>query len=155
MTDDQRANPRAADATPRDPLSMDTDNTPEGRIYGDTVEGGPIADVREGQIVVDALGVEIGKVDMVRMGDPTAATTRGQEPQDQDTWLDIFARAFGGESDLPESIRNDLVRVGFIRVDGKGPDLFDTDYAVSARQIASVTGDRVTLTVDREALVRA
>ena len=27
----------------RDPLSMSTDNTPDGEMYSDTVEGGPIS----------------------------------------------------------------------------------------------------------------
>ena len=29
--------------TERDPLSMSTDNTPQGEMYDDTVEGGPIS----------------------------------------------------------------------------------------------------------------
>ena len=28
----------------RDPLSMSTDNTADGEMYSDTVEGGPISD---------------------------------------------------------------------------------------------------------------
>ena len=65
--------------TNRDPLSMSTDNTPEGEMYSDTVEGGPISLVEIGDRVVDAAGTEVGKVKFVKMGDPTAATTKGQE----------------------------------------------------------------------------
>lgn len=152
MSDDLRRDPAAADVTPRDPLSMATDNTPEGRIESDTVEGGPITYVREGQTVVDALGEEVGKVERVRMGDPSAATTRGERPNEPETLIDIFADAiFGTESDLPESTREELIRTGYIQIDGKG--LFGKDYAAAAAQIANVSGDRVTLTVDRDALV--
>ncbi|MDQ3693769.1 MAG: hypothetical protein M3464_09080 [Chloroflexota bacterium] len=152
MTDDRRLDPMAADVSPRDDLSMSTDNTAEGRLDADTVEGGPIAFVREGQTVVDSLGEEIGKVAQVRMGDPSAATTRGEESHEPESILDVFAEGlFGTESNLPESTRNEFIRTGYIQIDGKG--LFGRDYAVAAAQIANVTGDRVSLTVDRGSLV--
>ncbi len=151
MTDDRR-DPMAPDVTPRDDLSMSTDNTAAGRIDSDTVEGGPIIDVREGQSVVDSLGEEVGKVAKVRMGDPSAATTRGEERTAPESILDVFTEGlFGTESNLPESTRNEFVRTGYIQIDGKG--LFGKDYAAAAAQIANVTGDRVTLTVDRDSLV--
>ena len=62
----------------RDPLSMSTDNTPEGEMYSDTVEGGPISMVMIGDTVVDSTGKEVGTVKFVKMGDPTAATGEGQ-----------------------------------------------------------------------------
>ena len=40
----------------RDPLSMSTDNTPEGEMYSDTVEAGPISRVTIGDRVVDSTG---------------------------------------------------------------------------------------------------
>lgn len=152
MTDDRQRDPMATNVTPRDPLSMSTDNTAEGRIDSDTVEGGPIADVHEGQTVVDSLGEEIGKVAKVRMGDPSAATDRGEENTAPESILDVFAEGlFGTESNLPDSTRSEFIRTGYIQIDGKG--LFGRDYAAAAAQIAGVTGDRVTLTVDRESLV--
>ena len=63
----------------RDPLSMSTDNTAEGEMYSDTVEGGPISKVMIGDSVVDSTGKEIGTVKFVKMGDPTAVTDEGQE----------------------------------------------------------------------------
>src|SRR3712207_8107999 len=42
------------------------------RSYSDTVEGGPISQVQEGMRVVDAAGDDVGKVDYVKMGDPSA-----------------------------------------------------------------------------------
>ena len=61
----------------RDPLSMSTDNTAQGRMYSDTVEGGPISRVMIGDRVVDSTGKEIGTVKFVKMGDPE----RGDGPR--------------------------------------------------------------------------
>ena len=63
----------------RDPLSMSTDNTPEGEMYSDTVEGGPISKVMIGDTVVDSTGKEVGSVKFVKMGDPNAATDEGHD----------------------------------------------------------------------------
>ena len=72
----------------RDPLSMSTDNTPEGEIFSDTVEGGPISQVTIGDRVVDSTGKELGKVKFVKMGDPNAATdeVRGLQPRNPGAW---------------------------------------------------------------------
>jgi hypothetical protein len=63
----------------RDPLSMSTDNTPEGEMYSDTIEAGPISNVAIGDTVVDSTGKELGTVKFVKMGDPNAVTDEGQE----------------------------------------------------------------------------
>ena len=70
----------------RDPLSMSTDNTPEGEMYSDTVEGGPISKVMNGDRVVDSTGKEIGTVKFVKMGDPNAVTDEGQGDAVRDSW---------------------------------------------------------------------
>ena len=70
----------------RDPLSMSTDNTPEGEIYSDTVEGGPISQVMIGDRVVDSTGKEVGKVKFVKMGDPNAATDEGRTTTTRESW---------------------------------------------------------------------
>ena len=64
--------------SPRDDLSMSTDNTAEGRMYSDTVEAGPISHVEIGDTVFDSNGKDVGKVKFVKMGDPDAATDKGQ-----------------------------------------------------------------------------
>ncbi len=47
-------------------------------MYSDTVEGGPISKVMNGDRVVDSTGKEIGTVKFVKMGDPNAVTDEGQ-----------------------------------------------------------------------------
>lgn len=138
-------------ATPvgRDWLSMSTDNTPEGAASG-SGNTGPIDLVSPGMRVVDAKGDDLGKVDTIKMGDPGAVTTRGESYNDSDLFEEIGRAVFGG-SPLPEQIQENLLRTGYISVDGKGW-VFETDYFVAANQIARVEGDTVYLSVLRDAL---
>ena len=133
--------------------SMSTDNTPSGRIFTDTDGAGLIADVHDDMEVIDALGEHVGKVVKVRMGDPDAVTTKGQVMRTSDTWLDALADVFvGSEPNIGESIQRELIRVGFIRIDAKGP--FNADYVAPSFQIGNVSGNTVTLTVDRDSLIK-
>ena len=134
--------------TERDPLSMSTDNTLEGRMYSDTVEGGPISQVTIGDTVVDSTGKEVGTVKFVKMGDPNAITTEGQEDNDPG-----FLGILGGDSydmgDLPEHAQHQLMRVGFIHIDVSWAD----DRFAGAGQIARVENNMVHLTVPEANLV--
>lgn len=163
-----------------DPLSMSNDNSASGLMGSDTIESGPITRVREGMRVVDANGDDLGTVEDVKMGDPTAVTTVGEEPGGGGGDLADGAGVIavgggtsgstgmagapggagaaaagglfggGGAPDLPESFRNELVRVGYIRIDAKG--WFGGDRYARADQIADVSGDTVRLTVAKEGL---
>jgi hypothetical protein len=125
----------------RDPLSMSTDNTPEGEMYSDTVEGGPISKAMIGDSVVDSTGKEVGTVKFVKMGDPNAVTTEGQEDNDPG-FLGL-----GGDSydmgDLPEQARRQLMRVGFIHIDVS----WANDRFAGAGQISRVADNTVHLSV--------
>jgi len=138
-----------------DPLSMSTDNTASGMETSDTVETGMIAQVREGMRVVDAGGAGVGTVASVRMGDPSAVTTQGEDAGGGDSVLDDAGAVWFGDldTDLPESFRHELVRVGYIRIDGAG--LFDSDRYARADQIADVSGDTVRLSINRDALTNS
>jgi hypothetical protein len=100
--------------TDRDDLSMQTDDTPQGRMYGDTVEGGPISKAMIGDRVVDSTGKELGKVKFVKMGDPTAVTDEGQ-------WsFQTSILGWGSDYDLsslPEQAQEQFMRVGYIHID--------------------------------------
>ncbi len=125
----------------RDPLSMSTDNTAEGQMFSDTVEGGPISKVTIGDTVVDSAGNEVGTVKFVKMGDPNAITDQGQEDDDPGIL------GLGGDSydmgDLPEQARHQLMRVGFIHIDVS----WANDRYAGAGQIARVEANTVYLSV--------
>ena len=125
----------------RDPLSTSTDNTPEGEMYSDTVEGGPISRVMIGDTVVDSTGKEVGKVKFVKMGDPNAVTTEGQE--DDDPGILGLGDDSYDMGDLPEQARHQLLRVGFIHIDVS----WANDRYAGAGQIARVEDNTVHLKV--------
>jgi hypothetical protein len=124
------------------PPTHSFDDQPQrGSIPSDPLDPGPIARVNEGMKVVDASGEEIGKVAHLRMGDPEAVTTEGQET------LDDGFRLFrvGDGPDLPESLRHQLARSGYIAIDRSG--LFTGTAYARADQIRGVQNDRVMLAV--------
>jgi hypothetical protein len=131
----------------RDPLSMSTDNTPEGEMYSDTVEGGPISMVMNGDTVVDSTGKEVGTVKFVKMGDPNAATDEGQEDESPGIL------GWGGDAydmgNLPEQARHQFMRVGFIHIDVALAD----DRFAGAGQIARVENNTVYLSVPEADLI--
>ena len=131
----------------RDPLSMSTDNTPEGEMYSDTVEGGPISKVMIGDTVVDSTGNELGTVKFVKMGDPNAVTDEGQE-DDSPGFLGLGGDDYDMGS-LPEQARHQLMRVGFIHIDVSWAD----DRFAAAGQIARVENNTVYLSVPEANLI--
>ncbi|MDQ3167175.1 MAG: hypothetical protein M3P94_00840 [Chloroflexota bacterium] len=130
--------------------AMSNDNTRSGGM--DSASSELLSRVQEKMKVVDANGDDIGKIDYVAMGDPQAVTTAGQEDMATDTIVGGAAQVFGGgtEPDVPEPFRSELLREGFIKIDGKG--WFDTDRYLRASDIADVTADEVRLRVAKESL---
>lgn len=112
--------------------------------------------VRTGMVVIDADGERIGPVEYVQMGDPKAVTTRGEGETDA-PWPIALGEALADtfdEPDVPEPLRSRLLRHGFIKVDGPGPDFYDTDLYVLADAITDVAGETVKLSVRKEQMIR-
>jgi hypothetical protein len=109
--------------------------------------------VQPGMHVVDAAGEDVGKVDMIRMGDPEAQTTAGNNDLRAEPF-DVLAKAMGGEAepDVPEPLRSRLVRSGYMKLDGA--NLLDTDRYVSMDKVRDVADDRVRLSVRRDELIK-
>ena len=107
-----------------------------------------LSDVREGMTVVDALGEELGTVAEVRMGDPEAVTTRGQEPEQGDDLLST-ARGIWSGPGLPDEERARLLRVGFLRVDRT----LSKDLYAAGDEVHRVDGEMVRLSVPADRLV--
>jgi hypothetical protein len=111
--------------------------------------------VRAGMVVIDADAVRVGPVQYVQMGDPEAATTDGQGDTDPEagTALADAMRDEFDEPDVPEPLRSQLLRHGFLKIDGPGPEWFDTDVYVRADAITAVEGDTVHVRVRRRQMI--
>jgi hypothetical protein len=104
--------------------------------------------VQEGMRVIDANGDDIGSVQHLKMGDPAAVTTAGNEPTVSAGYVPLSDDA--DEPEVAEPIRSDLLRVGYIKVDG--PDLFDTDRYLRADVVERVEDDKVYLRLPKDRL---
>jgi hypothetical protein len=104
--------------------------------------------VQEGMHVFDADGVDIGAVQSLKMGDPEAVTTAGNEPTVSAGYVPLTSDA--DEPDVPEPLRSDLLRVGYIKIDGR--DLFDHDRYVRADVLERIDGDKVYLRLPKSRL---
>ncbi len=133
------------------PSDMTVDNTTPG-LGNELPSNQLLSRITEGMKVVDANGDEVGKVEYLRMGDPQAVTQEGQVYQGDNTLIDDAARAFGAdpEPDVPDPFRSELLREGFVKVDG--PGWFGADRYLRAADIADVANDTVRLRVAKEAL---
>jgi hypothetical protein len=104
--------------------------------------------VDEGMEVVDREGHRVGTVAEVRLGDPGAVTTAGQ---DRDGGI---TEAFGSaifDSGVPEQEQARMTRLGFVRIDAAG--LFQGDRYAAADDVARVEGDIVHLSRTADELV--
>ena len=109
--------------------------------------------VQPGMHVVDAAGEDVGRIDLIRMGDSEAETTAGNN-NTRTQPLDLIATAMGHEEepDVPEPLRSRLVRSGYLKLDGA--KLLDTDRYVSMDKVRDVADDRVRLSVRRDELIK-
>jgi hypothetical protein len=116
----------------------------------------PIALVREGMIVIDSAGNEVGKVDFVKMGDPeTVMVNPADSTDDRGGLFEGVADVIRGDDadDLPRTLSGEMLRIGYLRVDAKG--WFTGDRFVPADAIASVSGDRVHLAITKDEMIEA
>jgi len=116
--------------------------------------------IREGMDVYDAKNHKIGTVDDLYFGtlDPTsdasdviAESAPSRRTTGENSLVSDLARAFAGDDEMPDVLRNRLLHDGFIRLDGSG--LTGTHRYVLPEQIAGVSGDRGLLKVSRDELI--
>ena len=114
--------------------------------------------IQIGMKVFDSERREIGRVDGLKY--PENAVAPGVEPAtvdaadagpDDNALVDAVAEAFGRE-EVPEPLRSQLLRDGYVHLDAKG--LFARDRYILPEQIASVSGDQVLLNVDKGDLMK-
>ena len=112
---------------------------------------GTLAAVRNGMTVVDVTGEEVGTVEHVKLGDPAAVTAHGSTPAPADLGSILVAAVVGSEPDVPEPKHSQLLRYGFVKVDGSG--LTDADRYVRGDKVLGVSGDTVWLKVRKDQLL--
>ncbi len=112
--------------------------------------------IEVGMKVYDSELREIGKVDGLKY--PENITAPGIEPatvdaadRDESTLVNAVAEAFGRE-EIPEPLRSQLLRDGYVHLDTKG--LFASDRYILPEQIARMTGDGIQLNVTKDALIK-
>ena len=119
-----------------------------------------LTEVYEGMDVYDQAGDKIGTVEYVYLGAVseeadkygTGPATASAPGLGESSIIEDLAKALGAGDHVPETLRERLRRHGFIRIDSTG--LFAADRYVMPDQIANVSGDRVTLRVTRDELIK-
>lgn len=104
---------------------------------------GPIKQVQEGMPVIDVHGEDVGTVAEVQMGDPQAVTGQGQQMPGEGGLMGAVIRGLGAGSSLPAQEQEQLLRVGYVQIDG--PGMSGRAY-VAADRIRGVADGRVHLT---------
>lgn len=116
-----------------------------------------MAQIREGMTVHDRTGAAIGKVSAIRFGEedprqPGPETVTGSRTDNYGSSLvEEIAEVFTGDG-LPETLRDRLIRHGFIRIDA---GLLALDRFVLPEQVAGVDEDGVRLRVTDDELIKA
>ncbi len=110
-----------------------------------------------GMKVYDSEHREIGTVDGLKYPenaiapDVEPATLDAADEREDNTILDVVADAFGRE-EVPEPLRSQLLRDGYIHLDASG--LFAADRYILPEQIARLLPDGIQLNVTRDALIK-
>jgi hypothetical protein len=115
--------------------------------------------LHKGMKVYDSSNDEIGVVEDFKFSDEDP-TTPGLEQTDvhpmdidrDDDLVTIMARAFAGEDNLSDELKEKLLREGFVRIDAEG--LFAADRYITPDQIEGADGDRLLLSVPKSALMK-
>ena len=113
-------------------------------------------DVHTGMRVIDADNNEIGRIDDFKFSeneeepDVTPADLDAADRERDDSLIGDIARAFVPD-DMPETLRERLLREGYIRLDTAG--LFAADRYILPEQILGMDGDDLILNVSKDELM--
>ena len=114
-------------------------------------------DIRKGMKVLERAHNEIGRIEDFRFSenedfpDTEPADLDATDRHRDESLLEDIADVFAPD-DMPQVLRERLLREGYIRLDATG--LFAADRYILPEQIASVSGDQVLLNVDKGDLMK-
>jgi hypothetical protein len=123
-----------------------------------TSRNGAFTLIKEGMEVFDVNNKSLGSVDYVRFGDDNPQddyhTATASEPSETpvEAIAESVADAFVGKDDIPEEVRQRLLRYGYLRLNG---GLMQSDRFITPDQVARVTDDHVELNVSEDLLFKA
>jgi hypothetical protein len=114
-------------------------------------------DIHKGMTVLDSTHRPIGTIDEFRFSENQDFPDT--EPADLDmtdkvresSLIQDIAEVFA-DDDMPDVLRDRLIREGYIRLDTAG--LFAADRYIFPDQISNVTGDEVILNVSKDQLMK-
>ena len=120
-----------------------------------------LTQIYEGMTVYDRAGEKIGTVEHVYLGEVSNELDQhgggpGTVPspdRGESSLIEDVATAIFPSDHVPETLRQRLLRHGFLRIDSTG--LIAADRYVMPDQIADVSEDRVTLRVTRDELIKS
>jgi hypothetical protein len=113
-------------------------------------------DVHTGMRVIDADNKEIGKIDDFKFSENeeepgvTPADLDASDRERDGSLIGDIANAFAPD-DMPEALRDRLLREGYIRLDTAG--LFAADRYILPEQIVGMDGDSLVLNVTKDELM--
>ena len=113
--------------------------------------------IRVGMKVFDSEGHHIGKVDDLKFPEnaiaPEVEVAEVDDVVDErdETIITAVAAAFGHE-EVPEPLRSQLLRDGYVHLDAAG--LFAADRYILPEQISGLSADGIKLNVTRDALIK-
>jgi hypothetical protein len=118
-----------------------------------------LTQIHEGMDVYDQTGNKIGTVEFVKFGDEMRSTdldTVTVSPADREAWREDslvadIAEAFTGRDDIPETLRNRMLRYGYLKID---TGILKSDRYALLDHVTSVTGDSVKLSVKGDELLK-
>lgn len=131
----------------------------EPPIFDENMSSAILSQVQEGMRVCDREGDEIGTVRQVFLGNVSDKTDeRGGGPATasnpdwrEGTLIDNLAEGLSADETLPETLRERLLRQGYIRIGTSG--LFASDRFALPDQIESVSHDCVRLHLKKDELI--
>jgi hypothetical protein len=106
--------------------------------------------------VYDSDGEKVGKVEHVQFGQEDTSkpgvesATVSRTDDKKDTLFDNLAEVFTDPDNVPEELRQRLLRYGYIKID---MGLLKSDRFVESTQIAGIVQDHVNLHITRDELL--
>jgi hypothetical protein len=116
--------------------------------------------IHTGMKVYDRNEHEIGTIEYVQFtdedsdspGPETATETADKTSPDRNGFMETIARAIDGGDDLPEELRQKLLREGYIKID---TGILKSDVFALPNQVSSVSDENVYLEATRDELISA